>query len=180
MLSLLRQGMSTATPHILGIDPKMYRHFAMITIAISTVVAVFANGETQEAIARNDQHTEMKQAEVKRFGKAKIGDNRSADAKRGSGGFRGTFGEPMDGTSSPGGNSSYVPASMALGPMPIVIEVDRAALAKMSPEQRKAYLKALEEERQRRMREGPFMPSREQVSSLAAISAARSGSNEID
>lgn len=174
--------MATASPHVLGINPKMYRHFAMITIAISTVIAVFANGDTQDALAQNKQHAEMKRAEQKEFGKAKIGDHRKDDAKkRGSGGgFRGEFGAPMDGMGGNGGNSGFIPTTMALGPSPIIIEVDQAALAKMSAEQRKAYLKALEDERQRRMQEGPVTPTREQVSSLAALSAARSGSDEID
>ncbi len=159
----------------------MYRHFAMITVAISTVIAVFANGETQDAMAQNQRHTEMKRAEQKDFGKAKIGDHRKDDTKkRGSGGFRGEFGAPMDGTGGSGGNTGFIPATMTLGPAPIIIEVDQAALARMSPEQRKAYLKALEDERQRRMQEGPVTPTREQVSSLAALSAARSGSDEID
>lgn len=173
--------MAAASPHILGIDPKMYRHFAMITIAISVVIAVFANGETQDAMAQNQRHTEMKRAEQKEFGKAKIGDHRKDNAKkRGGDGFRGQFGEPMDGSRSSGGNSGFIPANMTVAPSQIIIEVDQAALARMSPEQRKAYLKALEDERQRRTQQGPVMPTREQVSSLAAMSAARSGSDEID
>lgn len=180
MLPLLPLQMSLAAPHILGIDPKMYRHFAMITIAISTVVGVFASGETQDAMARNDRHTEMKQAEVRRFGSVKIGDRRSGTTSRDSGEFRGDFGEPMDGSASQGGNSSYIPESMAIGPMPVMVEVDQATLAKMTPAQRKAYLKAIEAERKRRLGTGPFMPTREQVSSLAAMSAVRSGSQKID
>lgn len=173
--------MAAVSSHFLGIDPKMYRHFAMLTIGLTTIFAVFADGETREAVAQNNQHTELKRAEEKKFGKTKLVDKRGEKPRRGSSsGFNGTFGAPMDGSSSVGGSGAYLPANLALGPPPIVIEVDQAALAKMSPEQRKAFLKRLEDERQRRMREGPVVPSPQQVSALAAASAARAGSDSID
>lgn len=174
--------MSNVSPHFLGIDPKMYRHFAILTVAISAIVAVFADGESQDAMARNQQHAEMKQAEEAKFGKTKLVDKRDDKSPRRSagGGFHGEFGAPMDGSAGGGGNSSFIPANMNVGPMPIMIEPDQAAMARMTPEQRKAYLKRLEEERDRRMDEGPVVPTAAQISALAASSAARSGSDGID
>lgn len=174
--------MSKVSPHFLGIDPKMYRHFAMATVAISAVIAIFADGESQEAMARNERHTEMKQAEEEKFGKTRLVDKRDGGGNRRSsgGGFHGEFGAPMDGSSAGSGNSGYIPATMTLAPSPIMIEPDQAAMARMTPAQRKAYLKRLEEERARRMNEGPVLPTAAQVSALVAASAARSGSDEID
>ncbi|MBB3861169.1 hypothetical protein GGQ88_002441 [Novosphingobium hassiacum] len=173
--------MAAVTSHFLGIDPKMYRHFAMLTIGLTTVFALFADGETRETMAQNSQRAELKRADESKFGKTKLVDKRGDKPRsNASGGFNGTFGAPMDGGGSVSGNSSYIPPALALKSPPIIIEVDQAALAKMSPEQRKAYLKRLEDERQRRMREGPVVPTPQQVSALAAASAARAGSDSID
>lgn len=174
--------MAAASRHFLGIDPKMYRHFAMATVAISTIVAVFADGQSQQAMAHNQKRTEIKQAEKPKFGKTTLADNRDDGGKRkpAGGGFHGQFGAPMDGSSAAGGNSGVMPAGLVLAPPPVVVEVNHSALARMTPEQRAAYLKRLEEERQRRMDEGPAVPSPAQVSALVASSAARSGSAEID
>jgi len=37
---------------MLGIDAKMYRHFAIITVALTAAVALFADGEKREVIAQ--------------------------------------------------------------------------------------------------------------------------------
>lgn len=42
--------MAAPSQHILGIDPKMYRHFAVLTLVISLSVAFFANGEQNRAL----------------------------------------------------------------------------------------------------------------------------------
>lgn len=173
--------MTVPSNHLLGIDPKMYRHFAVITVALSSVVALFANGDAQEAIAATERHGEM-QAAKNRASKAKLVDRRSGQRKSGGGGggFSGQFGAPMDGSPAASGNSSVLPAGMGIAPAQIIIEVDQGALARMTPEQRAAYLKKLEEERQKRLEQGQVMPTPEQISALAAQSAARSGSDEIN
>ncbi|MGV3511949.1 MAG: hypothetical protein ACO1OX_08105 [Novosphingobium sp.] len=171
--------MAAPSNHLLGIDPKMYRHFAVITVALSSVVALFANGDAQEAIAATERHGEA-QAAKNRAGQAKLVDKRSDRRRSGSGnsGFSGPFGAPMDGSGN--GSGSVIPAGMAIAPAQIIVEVDQQALARMTPEQRAAYLKTLEEERQKRLQLGPVMPTPEQVSALAEQSAMRSGSDEID
>lgn len=173
--------MAASSNHLLGIDPRMYRHFAVIAVAISTVVALFADGDAQEAMAQSERHAQS-QATKSRAAKAKLVDHRSDGPRRGSGngGFNGQFGAPMDGSAGAGGNSGVIPVGMAVAPAQIIIEVDQKALAKMTPAQRAAYLRKLEEERDKRMEIGPVVPTPEQISALAAQSAARSGSDEID
>ncbi|MBB4613861.1 hypothetical protein [Novosphingobium taihuense] len=168
--------MAAPTNPFLGIEPKMYRHFAVITVALSTVVAVFANGDAQEAMAQSQRVAKHNAAET-RAAKAKLTDKRS-DKRRSGGGFSGPYGAPMDGGG--GGDSSYIPAGMVVTPAPILIEVDQKALARMTPAQRAAYLRKLEEERQKRMAQGPILPTQQQISALAEQSAARSGSDSID
>lgn len=169
--------MAAPSNHFLGIDPKMYRHFAVITVAISTVVAVFADGDAQGAMAKSQKIAEHNAAQA-RTSKAKLTDKRSEKRKSGGGGFSGTYGAPMDGGG--GSDSGYIPANMVVTPAPIIIEVDQKALARMTPEQRAAYLRKLEEERLKRMAQGPVMPTQQQISALAEQSAARSGSDSID
>lgn len=169
--------MAAPTNHFLGIDPRMYRHFAVITVAMSTVVAVFADGDAQDAMAQSQTVARHNAAET-RASKAKLTDKRSDQRKSGGGGFNGPYGAPMDGGA--GGDSSYIPASMVVTPAPIIIEVDQKAMARMTPEQRAAYLRRLEEERQKRLAQAPVIPTPQQVSALAEQSAARSGSDNID
>ncbi|NLR38502.1 hypothetical protein [Novosphingobium sp. ERW19] len=173
--------MAAPSDHFLGIQPKMYRHFAVITVALSTVIAVFANGDAQEAMAQADNHAE-RQAAKARNGKAKLVDNRSSQRRSssGQGGYTGQFGAPMDGSGGSGGNSGIIPEGMTTGPSAIIIEVDQAALAQMTPAQRAAYLRKLEEERKKRLEQGQITPTPEQISALAAQSALRSGSDAVD
>ncbi|MGE8131988.1 hypothetical protein ACQKO5_00130 [Novosphingobium subterraneum] len=173
--------MAAPSDHFLGIQPRMYRHFAVLTVALSTVIAVFANGDAQEAMAQADRHAE-RQAAKARSGKAKLVDNRSSQRKSSSGqaSFNGQFGAPMDGSGMSDGNSSIIPEGMTTAPGTIIIEVDQAALTRMTPAQRAAYLRKLEEERKKRLEQGQMTPTPEQVSALAAQSALRSGSDAVD
>lgn len=174
--------MAASSNNFLGIHPKMYRHFAGVTLAISVVVGVFADGETQEAMAQTEARTKLKAAETRKFGQPKIGDNRTQQmGKFGSESSR--YGEATDGGSGGGVIDPGLPpaiANLAAGPMPVWLEVDKAKLARMTPAQRAEYLKKLEEEREKRERERPVMPTQAQISALAAASAARSGSDSID
>lgn len=169
--------MARRSKHILGIEPKMYRHFAALTIALSGMIALFANGEAQEVLAQTRQEADLKRAEKLKLGPKKLIDKRSIDNKRSRPvHFHDGIDTPMDG----GTGGGIVPAGMMAGPAPIMIEVDQAALARMTPAQRAAYLKMLEDERRRRMEQGPVMPTQAQINALAAQSAARSGSDSIN
>lgn len=169
------------TKNLLGIDPKMYRHFAGLTLAISVVIGVFADGNTQDAIAQTNQRNELKATEAKKNGKPKLADNRSPERQSRFGSESSQYGVgPDSGSGFDPGAAAPSPMAAATGPMPVWVEVDQARLARMSPEQRAAYLKKMEEERRKREAQGPVMPTPAQISALAAASAARSGSESID
>jgi|GEM_PF-5220812 len=171
--------MARMSKQVLGIDPKMYRHFAALTLAISGMVALFANGEAQQAIAQSNEQAELKRAEQKKFGAKKLIDKRSEGGSRGRGsGFQDTIDGPMDGGGD--GTSGVIPAYLAVSAAPVIVEADRAAMARMSPEQRKAYLRMLEAERRKRMEQGPVVPTQAQISALATAAAARAGSDSVD
>ncbi len=155
----------------------MYRHFAAITLAVSGLIALFADGEAQEAVARSQQNAELKRAERAKQGAPKLVDKRSEKSKGfARSGFHDQFDAPMDESGS--GDSGFIPAGMTVSQSPVIVEVDQAALARMSPAQRAAYLKMLEEEKRKRMAQGPVRPTAAQIEALAAQSAARSGSEK--
>lgn len=173
--------MATNITRLLGIDPRMYRHFAALTVAISAVVALFADGETQEAYARQQQHNELKHAEAEKFGKPRLADTRSdAGDKTRSGSFRDRFDAPMDEAAGTGGETGIVPAGMVVTAGPVIVEIDQAALARMTLRQRQAYLRMMEEERRKRAARAAVMPSPAQINALAEASATRAGSESID
>jgi len=170
--------MARMSKQVLGIDPKMYRHFAAVTLAISGMVALFANGEAQQAIAKSNDQAELKRAEQKKFGAKKLVDNRSEGGSRGRGsGFRDNIDGPMDGSGDGGG---MIPANLTVSAAPVIVEVDKVAMARMSPEQRAAYLRMLEAERRRRLEQGPVLPTQAQIDALASAAAARAGSDSVD
>lgn len=170
--------MSALEGPLLGITPKMYRHFAIITIALSGTIAMFADGDRRTAIAddiaQRQQKAELKREEAKKFGPSEVG---TLPQEGGSWGTdsQGGFGNPIDTSGANGGSAVF--SNSGGKRAPIMIEVDPKLLAKMTPEQRAAYLKKLEEERQRRMAEEPAPPSQAQIDNLIAASAQRSGSD---
>lgn len=154
----------------------MYRHFAAMTLAISGLVALFADGEAQQAIAKNQKYAELKHSEKAKEDKPKLVDKRSDKGKQfRSSGFNDRIDGPMDDT---GESAGSLPAGVTMSQPPILVEVDQAALARMSPAQRAAYMKMLEEEKRKRMAQGPVRPTPAQIEALAAQSAARSGSEK--
>lgn len=172
--------MSALDGPFLGISPKLYRHFAIITIAISGVIAMFADGDRRQAIA-DDIHQRQQQAELKKIDRDKFGPQQigmppppivSSDDGAAS------YGSPSDLGGTNERTSTFGTARRGL--MDVEISVDPKLLAQMTPQQRAAYLKKLEQERQRRMSEGPVVPSQSQVDNLIAASARRSGSDSAD
>ncbi len=83
---------------------KMYRHFAIITIAITLLLGFFANGENSEAVvAQIEEH--QQQAELERISAERTGANNEltlrdgtppnvSDGGGGGGGDVGGFGNP--------------------------------------------------------------------------------------
>lgn len=55
-----------------AIPPKMYRHFALVTVAVTASIAMFANGENREAvaaqIAQHRKETQVRPPSAPQFG----------------------------------------------------------------------------------------------------------------
>ncbi len=162
---------------MLGIDPKLYRHFAIGTIAIAIIVAVFSSGGAQENMASNQQYAELKKAEEAKFGKTKLVDNRDDRSRQraANAGFASDAGPPANfgGNSAGGGEAPPTPPPPAK--MEVIIEHNQALLAKLSPESRAAAIKKLKESAAKQAAKGNVIPSPEQIEALAAASAARAG-----
>lgn len=177
-----KHAMAAQTSPMLGVNPKLYRHFAIGTIAVAVIVAVFSSGETQDAIAKNQQQIAMKKADEAKFGKTRLVDNRDDRVKQSieSGGFGAEPSAPMI-IDSPG-NSGGDAMATDFGPpkMPVIIEPNQAMMAKMNADERKAYLKALEDDARKRAAKGPYVPTKAQLAALDEASAARAGPPSTD
>lgn len=157
----------------------MYRHFAALTLAISVTVALFADGDVQQAVAKSQKDTNLRNAEKEKFGSRKLVDKRGEQPGRfGSSEFSDRLDAPMD--VSGDSHGSFVPASFTARQAPIIVEIDQAAVARMTAPQRSAYLRMLEQEKRKRMAQAPVRPTPAQIQALAAQSAARSGSEKPD
>ena len=163
------------------VNAKLYRHFAAVTFAITLCVALFANGEARqvvgEGVSNQREAAKLRDAEARKFGVKKIGDNRRS-------GSRSTFGsdyDPRFGEASDAGGSrpdTFSQASssdrgfgvggVATGDPPKVLSPDE--MAQLSPAEQSAYLKRIRSQ---------GAPNRdEEVHDLASIEAgsrARSG-----
>lgn len=162
---------------MLGIDPKLYRHFAIGTIAIAIIVAVFSSGGAQENMTSNQQYADLKKAEEAKFGKTKLVDNRDDRSRQraANAAFAADAGPPdnFGGNSAGGGEAPPSPPPPAK--MQVIIEHNQALLAKLSPKRREAAIKELKESAAKQAAKGNYIPSPEQIEALAAASAARSG-----
>jgi hypothetical protein len=62
--------MRRATPS-LPISPRLLKHFAAATLALTTCIAIFADGRTTEAVAETVKKNELKKTEVDAAGARK-------------------------------------------------------------------------------------------------------------
>lgn len=163
---------------MLGIDPKLYRHFAIGTIAVAVIVAVFSSGGAQESMAENQKYAELKKAEAAKLGTTKLVDNRDDRARQraANAAFVGDAGPSMDmgGPGGPGGGDAAPPPPLVVR-TPVIIEHNQAYLATLSPEKRKAAMKKLEETARQMAAKAPPVPTAEQIAAITAASAERSG-----
>lgn len=158
-----------------AIDAKMYRHFAVVTVCLTAGLAIFADGESRQAVAdeisaREDQAA-LERAEVAKFGPAKLITGSGTPAPSASfayDGSGGEFGAPMDGTGSRDQGASYVPRRNTTSR--VGAEIDYAALGltkaeydELDPAAQQALLREFRELRARQTR------------SLLEGSAARGG-----
>lgn len=185
--------MAAPSPHVLGIDPKMYRHFAALTLVISLSIAFVANGE------QNRERVSGLTAKPAKQEKKGHAPRSEMDV------LNGTPEDPSPVKS--GGAPPPPPPSMADGPIdPVPADdgylstkassfnyrrpwprVDPALLARMTPAQRASYLAALAQQGQAPQMgdgggmpggAGPAAPTSSQMDRLVAASRARSGGGD--
>jgi len=165
-----------------AITPKVYRHFAAITVAVTLTLGFFANGEGRQALAdevsQQQQKVELQREQVARFGQAKLiqrQPKRTRDwAAQGGGDFDADYGSPSDSGAATRvsgtwqgrvGSNSKMPGSYA------PYGISQAEWEAMSNGQREAFLRA-------RTGSQPTLSAAQQQNAterLLAASAARAG-----
>lgn len=168
------------TAPILGIDPKMYRHFAAITLVISVCVAMFADGGRSDDSAVEPVASAPGTDKSVADGKPKR-EPALIDARKSPQSGWGSESDGMSGPEDTGGDGAgSITANSAPQPAGIQIEIDPRTLAQMTPQQRAEATKQLEEEKKRREAQGPYRPSAVELHGLRTASAMRSGSTGDD
>ena len=164
------------------VNAKLYRHFAAVTFAITLCVALFANGEARQVVGDDvddqRQAAKLRDAEARKFGVKKLGDNRSNSSASFGSDFDPDYGAPSGGGSARRISRGYASGQQGAGaarlPAPDVLSPDE--MASLSPEQQVAYLERLR-------RQGASPEEKQEVHDLAAIEAgsrARSGGSATD
>lgn len=161
----------------LPVSPKLFRHFAVITVVVTACVAMFADGEGREAIAaqvaERQKQNELLVAEAKTVGQRTIG-LKKIKASKGAVALAnasiddfdtgGEFGAPME---SAGGLSSYGD-SMPSSPGPHGQIADSSPLSVLPPHARQTKRPTVAK---------PKRPSQEQLQQLMDASSRRSGAS---
>ena len=130
----------TVTP---AIPPKMYRHFALVTVLLTAAMAMFANGENRKAAAAPVE-TAAAQSKPQRSDEAAFGTRSGSDPAPVVGSFGDDdaieFGRPMDNPLGGLGSSVFarLDGAEAAGYSP-------EYLASLRPAERELLLKGLEE-----------------------------------
>lgn len=179
--------MAAPSKHILGIDPRMYRHFAVLTLVISLSVAFFANGEQKRALegdraqpAQSGTRGSHQPSEPGAAGGVPL--NRPqlwstapmSPPPPAAGDEQPTIIAPDEDDDSQFRPARHTYSRPKLRP-------DPAYLAKLTPEQRKGYLRAfaLREQQEAASAQGGGAdqsgPTQQQINRMAAESRARSG-----
>ena len=184
--------MAAPSPHVLGIDPKMYRHFAALTVVISLSIAFIANGEQNRELVsgltakpvKPDKKAHAPRSEMDvlngtpedpspvRAGAAPLPPPPPSIAEG-----------PIDPVSADDGQFSTRGSGFSYRrPLP---RVDPALLARMTPAQRASYLAALAQQGQASQTAqtggaagGLGAPTQGQMDRLVSASRARSGGND--
>lgn len=162
-----------------ALNAKMYRHFAVVTVCLTSAIAILADGENREAVAdelaRREQQAELKRTEAEKFGTPRLV---TSSAQRGGhaatfdyGGTASTFGAPMDTAGTEGGNG-YLPHNSTTR---VDTGIDYAALGLTKEE----FEQLEPSEREARLREFRQLRSR-QARSLLEGSLARGGGTSLD
>jgi hypothetical protein len=180
-------GMAAPSPHVLGIEPKMYRHFAALTLVISLSIAFIANGGQSPTLPDSLTSKPVKQQKKDTAPRSEMdvlnGKPEDPSPVR-SGGPPPppppSIGEgPIDPVPADDGQLNARRSDFSYRrPMP---KVDPALLAKMTPAQRAAYLSALAQQGMGPMGSPPGGlggPTQNQMDRLVSASRARSGASD--
>ncbi len=103
-----------------GISPKMYRHFAAVTVGITGMLALFADGESREAvaaqIAKQGEAAAERREDMRKAGNSTFTRPLKSPGSYSEGSFDysdtgggGSYGAPMDGASGEGASAGFVP-----------------------------------------------------------------------
>ncbi|MGV2496184.1 hypothetical protein [Altererythrobacter sp. Ery1] len=163
------------------LNAKMYRHFAVVTVCLTSALAILADGENREAVAdelaRRDRQAELKRAEAEKFGTPEL---ITSSALRGGhaasfdyGGTASTFGAPMDTAgASTQGESGYLPHNsttrVGTGIDYAALGVTKEEFERLDPSEQEALLREFRQLRSRQAR------------SLLEGSLARGGGSSLD
>ena len=128
-----------------AIPPRLYRHFALVTVATTAMLAFFADGENRQAISNRveakQQETAVRRASFAKFGAPRLGGTATPSAGSfGSDGDSGGFGRPMD--SPRGGQSSSILPGEDLAEG---AGYSPEYLASLSPEEREMLIRGLQQ-----------------------------------
>ena len=130
-----------------AIPPKVYRHFALFTVALTAGIAMFANGENREAVAeRIDEHQE--QQKLQQISREQVGPPRVGQRPtRRRSGFSSDseisgqkFGQPME---RPTNNSGGAERAAIDNGAATQAGYSEAYLASLGEEDRKMLLEGL-------------------------------------
>ncbi|MEP7222482.1 MAG: hypothetical protein ABI673_07420 [Novosphingobium sp.] len=105
------------------VNKQMYRHFAVITVLLTLVLAIFADGSNRESLTdrmRNErQRAQLEDADARMFGKHKLGGTDGSGRMPGSDGGSGGGGEDGDASAEDGGTDASGPrtARTSIGPV---------------------------------------------------------------
>ena len=197
----MNAAMAAPSQHVLGIDPKMYRHFAALTLVISLSTAFFANGLQNRDLARGAPAKAMKQEKKAHAPRSEMDILNGVPENPSSAGSNGappppppSIAEgPIDPVASDDGQ--FTPRAGYFSYRRPPLRADPALLARMTPAQRAGYLKALALQDQAAQSSqdggaggpggsgepggaGPAGPSQQQVNRLVSASRARSGGGD--
>jgi len=160
-----------------AVPPKMYRHFALVTVLLTTAVAMFAEGENREArttqVERREKPGVLRQDTPAKAPKPTLARRTTQPHHRFVQEVRGfdvSFGRPMD----------HARGSLAAYTTQVASEVTQAGyseayLSTLRTEERDLLLKGLS-------REGLLSPEERERKSAALIAAseARSGASSAN
>ncbi|WP_114522176.1 hypothetical protein [Altererythrobacter sp. ZODW24] len=106
-----------------GISPKMYRHFAVVTVGLTGILALFADGESREVVAAQiveqsekaaERRAETRKAADATFTRPLVKPESYSESSFDNSdvGGGGSYGAPMDSASGDGANASIIPEEL--------------------------------------------------------------------